>query len=320
MLSGALFANIASAQKTPEKWAVKYDDKTTLFTDAIYFSQRTAYLISADGRGWDIWDTVNYARPFPLPVINSRREVISTRLTGLAFNTDTSGFICGENGVLLQTKDFGRNWKQRYFPDMDSMSFYGVAFASPLKGALVGVRAGMNRRMQGVILRTTDGGDTWKRMDSISGIGFSHITAEHFSGALVIVGLGSTLSSQDQGATWKTTLTPDSVLLRSAGILGESAMAVGASGKVLVSSDFGGTWKTGTSPTKSDLLGVEARTDLEWYVCGVNGEVWTTADFGETWKDWRAPTKAALTGMSLQGNLLFAWGDQGKILVRDISK
>ena len=73
-----------------------------------------------------------------------------THLYGVDFTSATEGWIAGWSGSVLHTTDAGAHWTAVSVPS--SADFYAIDFSDALHGWVVGA---------GVVLRTTDGGQTW---------------------------------------------------------------------------------------------------------------------------------------------------------------
>jgi photosystem II stability/assembly factor-like uncharacterized protein len=104
--------------------------------------------------------------PIPLP------EAAGKTLHGIASLDGTTGWMVGDAGLCLQTKDGGRTWKLR--PLGTQATLRSVRFLNEKSGIIVGDgdpespkptgHVVMGRQMySGLLLRTSDGGETWKK-------------------------------------------------------------------------------------------------------------------------------------------------------------
>ncbi len=319
IICATLLSNNVQAQYEKSDWRELTTNSDVEFTGASIFSLATTLFVDDQGFLWDTWDTAMTLKPHYLDVINSKREPLkSVRFTDVAYNTDSSGFICGEQGVLLQTKDWGRNWKQRYFKNLDLLYFYDIHFINRNQGVLIGVSGSDSLRFKGIIYRTDDGGDTWTEVTGVQGMGFSRVSYNFESKQLVITAIGSILISDDKGKTWQTVVLPEGDLVRATDINGDYGIAVGMNGRLLLSEDGGQKWKDAKSPTESNLLNISRYAIGYWYIVGEEGEVWKTVDFGKTWTDMRINKKIKLNGVKRMGPRLVVWGDDGTIMVRGL--
>ena len=145
--------------------------------------------------------------------------------------------MVGEFGTILATSDGGTRWtsllqKAEEILDIESLgklrpTLYNLDFQDDKIGVAVGVG--------GCILRSQDGGRTWKDVSSPTA---NHLYRVKFiNGNMYAVGLrGTLLVSADQGLNWKIIPLPPEVSLNwyygVAGNAGEIFLA-GENGKVL---------------------------------------------------------------------------------------
>lgn len=158
-------------------------------------------------------------------------------LEGVRFLDEKRGFVVGEFGTILTTSDGGNRWtsifqKEEEILDIEAIgkmrpTLYNLDFQDDKIGVAVGVG--------GYILRTQDGGKTWKNVSSPTA---NHLyRVKSINGDLYAVGLrGTLLISADQGQNWKLLSLPPEVSLNwyygIAGNSGEIFLA-GENGKVL---------------------------------------------------------------------------------------
>ncbi len=173
----------------------------------------------------------------------------------VVFTTPQNGTAVGDFGIIVHTADGGSNWTEVPLPadfklpaaaeEQGVMSndalLYGLSFADERNGWLSGE--------WGTILKTEDGGATWKQQSSglettLFGIGFSD--AQHG----IAVGMDSViLRTEDGGAVWKPVPAPvqDRALYEVAAS-GRNAWIAGNQGMILASNDGGQTWKNFPTP------------------------------------------------------------------------
>lgn len=306
-----------SAETDNSSWKILGSHSEVEFTGGEVFSLGVSLFVDARGRLWDTWDTSLTLTEYHLDVINSQREKISeVRFTDIAYSDDSSGFICGEQGVLLQTKDYGRNWKQRYFENLDFLYFYGLEFSDRRNGTLIGVTGSDSVRLKGIIYQTYDAGQTWTQLSDVPGMGFSHISWDEQSKNLIITALGAFLISENKGTSWKYIEIPDGPLMRATILENDKGLSVGTGGRMLSSADGGKSWQEEQSPTKRDLHCLFAYQPNWWYMAGEAGEIWETRDAGAAWTKIQTPKKVRINGIKRLGPLLFAWGTDGTIMVK----
>lgn len=133
----------------------------------------------------------------------------------LWFTDGRNGWIAGQHGTLLRTRDGGARWARVSFPPPASGDarpyFFGGTWTDTAHGWLVGER--------GAVLRTNDGGETWTPVDA--GTREAFFTAIAFAGAdgwitgfLPDKARSLVTRSRDGGATWAVERTLEGEELR----------------------------------------------------------------------------------------------------------
>jgi photosystem II stability/assembly factor-like uncharacterized protein len=116
---------------------------------------------------------------------------VEPNLNTVFFIDDEEGWLGGEFGLLLHTRDGGQSWSAKRsgadFPQITS-----IRFPDRLTGWAVGMR--------GTVLKTNDGGQTWLAIDAGTK---KDLYAVWISGTRgVIVGQGIALETQNGGLQW----------------------------------------------------------------------------------------------------------------------
>ena len=109
------------------------------------------------------------------------------------------GYAVGDNAVL-KTEDGGNRWNTLLLPNFDTKpNFFSVCFPTVDTGYVVGV---ISEIYQGVILKTTDGGQTWIKQKS--GIDYGAITKVTFTNTEIGYAISDKLviKTTDGGVTW----------------------------------------------------------------------------------------------------------------------
>ena len=135
-------------------------------------------------------------------------------LEGVRFLNEKKGFVVGEFGSVMTTSDGGASWtsvlkRAEEILDIESLgalrpTLYSLDFQDDKIGVAVGV--------SGCMLRTPDGGKTWKNITPLT---TNHLYRVKFiNGKWYAVGLrGAFLVSADQGQNWQLVPLPPEVSL-----------------------------------------------------------------------------------------------------------
>jgi len=165
---------------------------------------------------------------------------------GLFFIDDQRGWIVGEYAQLLHTENGGQDWVkqecQEIIPEEPELDFaspppnlYGVYFISPDTGWATG--------MDGIIIKTEDGGKNWRRLIADAEFAIYKISVIGNKG-WAIGDRGEYLVSHDSGNTWKKQNTIKTKFWLKDMILVDQnhGWIVGAYGTILNTSDGGRSW------------------------------------------------------------------------------
>ncbi len=118
---------------------------------------------------------------------------LEPNLNAVYFSSPENGWIVGEFGLVLHTKDGGKNWvSQRYRSDFPQL--YAVKFLDDRRGWAMG--------QAGSLIQTTDGGQRWSVVALETKRDLYDISLEGERG--VMVGDGVVLVSHDAGSSWKS--------------------------------------------------------------------------------------------------------------------
>ena len=222
---------------------------------------------------------------------------------------ENNAWVVGNRGVILHLTDKGE--KVTLLPSWVEKAIYNVDFTDPQNGLAIG--------QDGLIIKTSDGGKTWKQIKLELPLQEWQAAQPHlFSmshGAdpqkVWAVGpVGTIIRSQDGGETWENLSLGRDVTLNGVAFANDSeGWVAGEFGTILHTSDGGRTWQEQknvlnlpkyTRPDLSEedalkqrvpqlyledlfLVSVAARNPREAYITGESGILLKTEDGGETW-------------------------------------
>jgi len=210
-------------------------------------------------------------------------------LHAVYFLNPNTGWVAGSNGTLLFTNDGGRSWHAMRRPTEDALR--DVYFSDEEKGWLVCDRAVYKLKTsdepQTYLLRTIDGGATWRRVDLSDP--HTRVARAVFRGdgrGWTFGEAGALYATNDGGASWmKQTLPTKHLLLGGEFLDSEHGWLVGAGATILQTSDGGETWRAGLVRGERRVRFTAAsfaEKRLGWAV-GAAGQVFATTDGGRIW-------------------------------------
>jgi len=185
----------------------------------------------------------------------------------------------GERGRILLSDDEGVSWRVAATPTHHTLT--ALAFTDARNGFATG--------HQRILLRTEDGGDTWKHaaLASDERPALFAVRVEGDRG-IAVGAYGAYFESADAGRTWTARrIGPpdfDRHLTGIAAAGGGRYVIAGEAGTLLASADAGATWRLLDSPYAGSFFGAIGLGDGAVIAYGMRGNAFRTTDAGRTWK------------------------------------
>lgn len=287
----------------------------------------------------------------PAYILKSKWQKIKSpalqNLNSITFLDASTGFLCANNGVILESKDSGNSWE--ISDSLTTNILYKISFSNNLNGIVVGEK--------GSLFVTNNGGQNWEKISTGS---FSTLfDFQYIQGSNIVIAVGANgtiIRSEDGGFTWKSVSSPVNKLLYSIkfvngtigfivgwnGILLQSnnkgknwrkipkfttnylrsidfvnqdvGFIVGGGGEIYKTSNGGSSWKQIPSNTISGLIQIKFINDKDGFILGNKGEILTTSNAGESWIEIQSGTFSALKSITSNNKNVFIVGNNGLIL------
>ncbi len=159
-----------------------------------------------------------------------------------------NGWVIGEQGIILHTADGGNTWNTQMPKSFERESLedlyenqrpalFDLSFTDAQNGLLCGI--------EGAILKTTDGGNTWIDINSKSELTFYSLSQQGTK-ACIVGDKGAYIISNDSGTAWEP---QDDVIASKFWFhdicftTPEKGWVVGQAGTVVHTADGGKTWE-----------------------------------------------------------------------------
>lgn len=202
------------------------------------------------------------------------------------------GWAVGGNGALLSTVDGGMTWRMMPRPTEDALR--DVYFADAKNGWLVCERAVYQLTTQDdprtYLMSTTDGGESWKRVDVIgvdAGARLVRVLFAPDGRGWAFGEAGIFYSTRDKGETWLRQRVPTRHLLLGGAFLDSGrGWLVGAGATILQTADGGETWRAGAvmDEARVRFTAVSFVDARRGWAVGAQGRIFATRDGGRTWR------------------------------------
>ena len=184
-------------------------------------------------------------------------------LFNINFIDEFTGFILGNEGLILKTVDGGKSW--RNISVSASELLYQVKFLPDNKnGIIVGKR--------GTILKTTDGGDTWRKLKPFTTKYLKSVDFLNEKVGLIVGGGGSIFRTDNGGESWnKMEFKQVRGLNKVLFIKDEMAVVAANKGMLLISKDSGYSWKLFDTHTFINLTDISTSPRGDIYLSAIFG-------------------------------------------------
>lgn len=245
----------------------------------------------------------------------------------------------GERGIVLWSDDDGMSWQQAKVPV--SVTLTALAFVDDRQGWAVG--------HGGVVLATSDAGQTWHRQ--LEGRGIAQLEFEaartsadaariaqaerlvadgadkpllavHFWDArrgFAVGAYGLAVATEDGGATWQSWMgrieNPKRLHLNAIHAVGQSVFLAGEQGLLLRSTDGAAGFQALPSPYRGSWFAIAGQGDRV-VVAGLRGNVYWSADGGRQWQASQVPVPISLAQVTVTQSGTFLFVNQAGQLLR----
>lgn len=291
--------------KTPS--ATNSDLVAVYFTTANdgWIAGDNGYLASTSdgGRTW---------KTYPLNTTEDINEIY--------FRNEKNGYLVAGKKMFI-TNDAGATWRETviYRPSdfkNGTPEFLSIRFADKKRGLVVG--SVLNRAgdvIDSLVMQTTDGGETWRRILVPSKGELYHLDYNGNSHGWIVGDEGLILATVDGGDTWivqntKTKLALFNVDFRD----DDEGYAVGEKGLILRTENGGLTWQRVLTNDPVNLMRVDFADDKNGWIVGKGGIVLRSSDKGRTWIKQESSTTGHLYGLFITKKYGWAVGAKGTIL------
>jgi photosystem II stability/assembly factor-like uncharacterized protein len=242
-------------------------------------------------------------------------------LYDIHFINESRGWIVGSNGEFLTTINGGKTWEKQVKFTGDNIK--RVYFSNEKNGWLLCERDiySLGTESPSYLLKTTDGGLSWEKIDFVGGKQRKRVTNIFFSAnnfGLAIGESGALFAMEDDKSDWRLKPSPARYLLAD-GVFTDNfhGTIVGGGGTILFTEDAGVSWKQASIWGKSEtkLNSVFYLNKYTGWAVGEEGKIFQTVSGGKRWRIQNSTVTKNLNGIFFV-NTAEGWivGDDGTIL------
>jgi len=312
-ISFTLILMLSAAFAFAQTGWVKSPSETTSDLIAVYFTTESDGWIAGDkgylastsdgGRTW---------KKYPLNTTENINEIY--------FRNEKNGYLVAGKKMFI-TNDAGTSWRETviYHPGdfkNGTPEFLSIRFADRKRGLVIGSVLGKTDEViDSLVMRTDDGGETWRRIVVPSRTELFHLDYNGSSHGWIVGDEGVILSTIDGGETWiaqnsKTRLALFNVDFRD----DDEGYAVGEKGLILRTENGGVTWQRVLNAPTVNLMRVDFADDKNGWIVGYGGVILRSGDKGRTWVKQESSTTGHLYGLYITKKYGWAVGAKGTII------
>lgn len=287
-------------------------------------SDLVAVFFTSSDRGWIAGDegylasTQDGGRSWSKYPLNS-----SESISEIYFRNDDNGYLVAGSKLFI-TRDAGKTWQETKIYRSGEFGagrpeFLSIRFSDKKRGYVIGSvlrkSAGEEVVVDSLLMRTEDGGETWRRIALPVKTELFHLDFSGNSHGWIVGDDGIVLHSDDEGLNWrKQTAGTKQPLFHVHFRDDEEGYIVGKQGTILRTEDGGSTWQTVSTLFNETLLRVDFADDKNGWVVGYGGTVLRSQDKGRSWARENMTAKGRLYGLYMDKKYGWAVGEKGLIL------
>ncbi|MCH8006325.1 MAG: hypothetical protein IH888_08860 [Planctomycetes bacterium] len=204
---------------------------------------------------------------------------VTDRLRDVHFPVDDqTGYVVGNNGVILKTTNGGATWSDVSDP-LNIQTLFSVHFTNNSTGHAVGANV--------TILRTSNGGTSWTATTLPPGVHFYGVRFPDTLTGYIVGGSGTILKTIDGGDNWTDISDPahPTTTYFDVDFVDTQTGYIAGNGDVVLKTTNGGTSWTNVvdAPNMGTLQAIDFTDASTGYLVEVTGKIHKTTNGGTSW-------------------------------------
>ncbi len=239
------------------------------------------------------------------------------------FRNDDNGYLVAGRKFFI-TRDGGRTWHDvRIYRTGEfgggRPEFLSIRFSDKKRGYVIGSvlrKSGDDEVVvDSLLMRTEDGGDTWRRIVVPTKTELFHLDFNGSSNGWIVGDNGVILATTDSGTTWTKQNSGTNVPLFNVDFRDDrEGYVVGKTGTILRTANGGSTWDKVATNFRDTLMRVDFADDKNGWIVGHRGTILRSTDKGRTWVRQDGSTRSHLYGLYMDKKFGWAVGAGGAVL------
>jgi len=253
-----------------------------------------------------------------------RRKILNTaaNINEIYFRNDDNGYLIAGRKMFV-TSDAGKSWREALIVNPEEFKdgipeFYSIRFNSKNQGFIIGAILDKNDEdvvIGSLLLRTTDGGESWSRLVIPTKVELIHLDFEGKSHGWIVGDMGTILATTNSGSTWTVQRSGTKEVLRNVDFRSDDeGYVVGDKGTILRTINGGRSWIKIRSAARNTLNRVDFSDDKNGWIVGSKGTILRSTDRGNTWVAQNSRTKNSLYGLYMTKKYGWSVGKTGVIV------
>lgn len=214
-------------------------------------------------------------------------------VSSVAYLNPSSILVSSDSGIYHSTNQ-GTSWVRKYSL-LPARQIYNLYFFDDNTGWAVGDL--------GLIVKTTDGGNTWTPQTSGTSKYLNNTFFTSSTTGFIVGDSNIVLKTTNGGTTWSAASSPSNLYFNDVLFTSSSnGWIVGSDGGVFKTTDGGATWTAVNIGSTDMLWGIRFRNATEGWIYGFNGTMYYTNNGGSTWVKQTNKNINTILGMSFNSD------------------